>query len=319
MRYFFLFLFTLTPLLASCKGGYFSCEQKIKDSHSIVNNSLYIPVSKTQRLVFSESLPVGNIIKADKFLGLYLISGLEGFRYPFKISTHLPSGLAVVDDKMALEGKITAAQLGLDSLAKFSEVPFVPSFLSSSCCNLEGLVTSRGIIQKSYLSHFLNTKSSDYGDIGIRIDEKRCITKIDPFLKGNPFHVADIVVEFDGKKIASAERFMQNILFAKIGSLHKIKILRDKKSLNFDVKIYKRFGGGLISDTFLEQKGFYFNDDLTLKSVVGYGLKKGDELLSINGNKIGSLDDIPAAIGTKTEDMVFLFQRDGFQFFVHIN
>lgn len=319
MRYFFLFVLTLTSLFASCKGGYYSCELKIKDSHSIVNNSLYIPINKTQRLVYSQTTPIGNIIKADKFLGLYLVSGLEGFRYPFKIGAYVPSGVAVVNDKMALEGKITEEQIGLNSLAKFSEAPFVPSFLSSSCCNLEGLVTPQGIIQKGYLSHFINTKNSDYSDIGIRVDKHRAITKIDPFLKNNPFKVSDIVVAFDGKKVWSANRLMQDILFAKIGTTHKIKVLRDKKSFEFDVMTYKRVGGGLISDTFLEQKGFYFNNDLTLKSVHGYGLQAGDRLLSINGNRLNSLDDIPAAIGTKTEDMIFLFQRGGFQFFVHIN
>lgn len=319
MRYFFLFVLTLTSLFASCKGGYYSCELKIKDSHSIVNNSLYIPINKTQRLVYSQTTPIGKIIKADKFLGLYLVSGLEGFKYPFKIGAYRPSGVAVVDDKMALEGKITQEQIGLNTLAKFSEAPFVPSFLSSSCCNLEGLVTPRGIIQKEYLSHFINTKNSDYSDIGIRIDKTRSIVKVDPFLKNNPFKVSDVVIGFDGKKVLSANRLMQDILFSKIGTQHKVKVLRDKKSFEFDVSTYKRIGGGLICDTFLEQKGFYFNDDLTLKSVEGYGLKEGDKLLSINGNKISSQDDIPAAIGTKTEDMVFLFQRDGFQFFVHIN
>ncbi len=319
MRYFLLFALTLTSLFASCRGGYYSCKLKINDSHSIINNSLYIPINKTQRLVYSETKPLGKIIKADKFLGLYLVEGFKGFRYPFKIGVHTPSGIAVVDNKMSLEGKITKKQIGLDRLATFSEVPFVPSLLTGSCCNLEGVVTPRGIIQKEYLSHFINSKQVDYGDIGIRIDAKRSITKVDPFFKNNPFEVSDIVVGFDGKKVLSASRLMQDILFAKIGSVHKIKVLRDKKFCEFNVAVHQRCGGGLISDTFLEHICFYFNDDMTLKSVDGYGLKAGDKLLSINGKSVSCLDDIPAAIGRKSEDMVFLFQRDGFQFFVHIN
>ena len=319
MRFFLFFVLVLTSLSASCKGGYYSCKQKINDSHAIINNSLYIPINKTQRLVFSSTTPKGKIVKFDKFLGLYLVEGLKGFRYPFKINMHAPSGMAVVNGKTAIEGKIVHAQIGLNTLAKFSEPSFVPSFLSSSCCNLEGLVTPEGIIQKEYLSHFINAKDTDYADIGIRIDEKRCVIATDPFLKNNPFKLSDVITEFDGKKVSSASLLMQTILFSKIGTTHKIQVLREGKICEYAVKTNKRVGGGLVSDTFLEQKGFYFNKDLSLRSVDGYGLHVGDKLLSINGNKLSSLDDIPTAIGTKIDDMIFLFQREGFQFFVHIN
>ena len=115
---------------------------------------------------------------------------------------------------------------------------------------------------------------------------------------------------------------MRKILFSKIGTIHKIKIKRDSKYFNIKVKTKKRYGGGYLSDTFLEEKGIYFSPNLTIIKVSnefdGYGLKIGDQLIQVNGNKIDNIADIREHISDFKYFASLLFQRRGFQFFVNI-
>jgi len=315
--------------LYACKGGYDSCKRKIIDSHSIINQNIEIPVTTRQRLVFTRditSLANLKIIKKDPFLSLYLVKGKKYFKYPFKLNRHQSLGIAAVDKKMALEGKIRKKQIGLNNLATFNEALFTPSILMTSCCALEGLITSKGIIEKAYIKHFLNSKEIKYGDIGIRIKDKNkaiVVNANDPFMKNNQLKKGDIILAFDGIKIHNSALLMKKILFSKVGTKHKIKIKRDTKVLNLKVIIQKRYGGGYISDTFLEQKGLYFDKKLFLikldKKFKTYGLKLGDRLIQANGIKVNTQQLLRENIADFKESSLLLFQRAGFQFFVHIN
>ena len=64
-------------------------------------------------------------------------------------------GVASVDEKIAIEGKVVKKQIGLNSFATFSEPLSAPALLLNSCCTLEGIVTSEGIIEKEYVERFL--------------------------------------------------------------------------------------------------------------------------------------------------------------------
>jgi len=309
----------------SCRGGYSSCRQKVIDSKSIKNSTIQIPVKKHQRLVFSTTPPHAKILKYDPFLSLYLIEDKKGFRYPFKTNMKIPLGIAAVDNKMAIEGKIIKKQVGLNSFATFSEPLFYPSILTNSCCALEGIVTPRGIIQKEYIDRFLKVKKVEYGDVGIRVrDVKRCVlvSAYNPFLKNNPFRVGDCVVGFDGKKVKDASSFMQKILFSKIGSKHKVRVKRGSKILTFLVEVKKRRGGGYLSDTFLEFLGLSFDRELHIISIAKkaekYQLKIGDKLLEVNQKPVTNEEDILKNISKSKKDSYLLFERDDFEFFINI-
>ncbi len=321
----FLALNILLLNLYACKGGYDSCKLKITHSDAVKKYSLQIPVLKNQKLIYSRYQPNAKIIKHDPFLSLYLVKDRKKFKHPFKINNHLTLGVAAVDKKIATEGRITKNQVGLNSFAKFSEKTNTPSLLLNSCCALEGIVTSRGIIQKDYIERFLKNKSSIYGDIGIRVaNEKKniLVKRVNPFLKDNPFQKNDRIIMLDGKKIARASVFMKKILFSKVGSSHKVKIKRGSKYLTFKVKTKKRYGGGYLSDTFLEEKGIYFSNNLTILRIAnefkGYGLKIGDKLLQVNGKKINNVYEIRKYISDFKFHASLLFERDDFEFFVNI-
>ena len=311
--------------LYACKGGYASCVAKVKDSHAIQNSSLFIPISKTTRLVYTQNRPHAKILKQDPFLSLYLIEDKHPFSYPFDINMRLQLGTAMVTDKVAKEGRFVRNQIGLNTLAKYSEPLIYPALLTSSCCSLEGIVTQRGIIQKEYLNHFVRSKGSEYGDIGIRVKNEKgfvIVSASDPFMQSNPFKNGDCIVAFDGKKIEAASVLMRKILFSKVGTKHSVKVKRGKKFITYKVTADKRFGGGALSDTFLEREGIFFDKQLRLQKIASvfakYGLKIGDKLIQINGVRVKNQKELRAYLQTYKDYSSLLFERNGFQFFVNI-
>ncbi|EQB39243.1 hypothetical protein M947_07165 [Sulfurimonas hongkongensis] len=311
--------------LFACEGGYDSCKLKITHSNAIKNSTLNISVPNSKRLIYSNHQPNAKVLKHDIFLNLYLIKSKDNFKHPFTINNHLALGVASVDAKSAIEGKILKRQSGLNNFARFSEKTKTPALLLNSCCNLEGIVTDRGIIEKVYLERFLSSSSSDYGDVGIRVDDtnkKVTIQRVDPFYKNNPFKVGDIVVSLDGKKVYNSATLMRQILFSKISTFKSIKIKRGTKYYTFKVRVNKRYGGGYLSDTFLEQKGIYFSPNLCITQIRddfdGYGLKVGDRLIQVNGKKVSTTTDIATHLNDFNYAASLLFLRDGFEFFVNI-
>ncbi|MEN8302806.1 MAG: PDZ domain-containing protein [Campylobacterota bacterium] len=312
--------------LYACKGGYDSCKNKINDSNSISNNILQIPVKKHQRIIFSRTTPDAKVLKHDPFLSLYLVEDKKGFKHPFKINHRLTLGTAVVNQKEAVEGKILKRQVGLNSFAMFSECITVPSLLLTSCCSLEGIATPEGVIEKAYIDRFINIKKVSYSDIGIRVkDEKKSVVVkvINPFMQGNPFKVNDFILEVNGKRVKNASGVMRDILFSKIGSTHNVKVKRNSKVLTLKTKSQKRYGGGYLSDIFLEFVGISFDKNLKVVKIEEkakkYSLKLGDKLLKINQKEITTEADILETISKSEESTNLLFVRDDFQFFVKIN
>lgn len=321
----FVFVSFLFLNLYACKGGYASCVAKVNDSHAIQKNALFIPISKNRRLVYRQSKPHAKILKHDPFLSLYLIEDKHPFAYPFDINMRLQLGSAMVTKRSAREGRFVYNQIGLNTLAQYSEPLLYPALLSSSCCSLEGIVTQGGIIQKEYLKHFVTSKNSEYGDIGIRVKNEKAfviVTASDPFMKNNRFQTGDCILAYDGKKIKAASVLMRRILFAKVGSKHTVKIKRGKKISILHVTTHKRFGGGALSDTFLEQKGLFFDKQLHLKNVgpafAKYGLNIGDKLIQVNGVELTNQKALRKYLEKERDYSSLLFERNGFQFFVNI-
>ena len=325
LRLFLALNFLLLNLYA-CQGGFEACRLKVKHSQSILNNTLQVSVLKNKRLIYSTKTPNKKILKYDPFLSLYLVEDKKSFKHPFTINTHLALGTALINSDKAKEGKIIKPQLGLNTLANYSEKLFYPALLTNSCCSLEGIVTSKGIIEKEYIKRFLNTKNIDYSGIGIRVKDEKSfvvVTSVDPFMKENKFKIDDCILEFDNKKIKHSSIFMRKLLFSKLGTVHKIKVKRDNKIIELDVKTHKRYGGGHISDTYLEQKGIYLDKELNIVKIKSgyksYGFKLGDKLLKVNDATVNNQRQVRENISNFDESASLLFQRNGFQFFVNMN
>jgi hypothetical protein len=312
--------------LYACQGGYSSCIAKIKDSHTIQNRSLYIPIKNKKLLVFSQTPPKAKILKHDPFLSLYLIEDKNNFAYPFDLNMRLQLGSAIVNDTKALEGKFISKQMGLNKLARYNARLTTPALITSSCCSLEGIATPKGVIQKSYLKRFLSSEKVSYSDLGLRVSDQKnliVVSAVDPYRKDNLFELGDQILLFDNQKIKNAAILMQKILFSNVGSKHTLKIKRKTKILTLDVISMPLRGGGFVSDTFLEQKGIYFDDELYIvalsKKYQDFGLHIGDHLIEVNAKKVQNQKQVQENIGNFKEFASLLFERDQFQFFVKVN
>jgi len=312
--------------LYACVDGYKGCQQKIIDSRAIGVNALQVPLLKNQKLIYSNTKPDANILKHDPFLNLYLIKDSKKFKHPFRTNYKLSLGSAALTSKMITEGKIIKKQIGLNKFATFSEAVYAPSLLLNSCCALDGLITPQGIIEKEYIDNFLNSKKLEYGDIGIRVDDEKnlvIVQRVNPFDSSIEFVKGDCIVSIDKLKVKNSAEVMRKILFSKLGEKIKVKIKRENKFLTLDTTIKKRYGGGYISDTFLETKGLYFSEDLTILKIGDefkkYGLLVGDKLLQVNGKKVNTISDIRKNIEDFKHFASLLFTRENFQFFVNIN
>lgn len=311
--------------LYACKDGYFSCIAKVKDSHTIQNNSLIIPLKSNKALVYSSNIPNAKILKHDPFLNLYIVEQKHPFAYPFEINMRLQLGTAAITDTTFQEGEVLKEQVGLNQLGVYSAKIKTPALITSSCCSLEGVLTSKGFIDKYYLQRFIESKNSEYGDIGIRVKEQdKCIKVVasNPYLKDNPLKRGDCVLAYDGKKIHSAAELMREILFSNVGSKHTITVQRAGKTYTYKVVAYKRTGGGEVSDTFLEFRGIHFNKKLQVVKLnqyfEEYGLKLGDHLIQVNGVRVANQDELRTYIENFKDFSTLLFERNNFQFFVNI-
>lgn len=256
---------------------------------------------------------------------LYLIEDRSGFSYNFDINMRLQLGIAAVTQTEAKEGRILKPQVGLNSLATFSEKVKTPALLTSSCCSLEGIVTPNGVIEKEYIKRFLSSSTPDYADIGVRVADKNStivITASNPYLKENLLKIGDTVLAYDGVKMKDSASFMKEVLFSKVGSKHRVKIKRAQKVMTLSAVSKKRDGGGEISDTFLEFSGIYFNKKLEVvklsEDFKNYGLLLGDKLIQVHGVRVKTQEELRKYIQDYKDFSSLLFERKNFEFFVNI-
>ena len=323
----FLALNLLLLNILACDGGYNSCIDKVKHSKSIKNKTLQIPISKHTKLIFSKYKPNAKILKHDPYLSLYLVKDKKGFKYPFRINMNSPSGIGLVTENSGKETKISKRQIGLNQFATINTKMKVPALLTNSCCSLEGIVTERGIIEKSYIHRFLTKKDIRYADIGIRVKDTKkgiMVVSYDPFMKKNPFKKGDYILAMDGHSVKYSSTLMRRILFAKIGSTHNVKVIRDSKRININVRSQERLSGGYKVETYLEKYGLTFDKNLYIikidKTKKFYGLKLGDRLLKVNSHNVSKQEDVMKYISDFKFHPTLLFERNSnFHFFVKMD
>lgn len=316
------FTFTLFALPQDFK----SCQLKYQVSSVKINSTQAFAINDEYVLFYSEKEPTVKIIKRDPFLGLNLMKADRNFKHIFKFYNNKPKQLASVLPNEAVEGRFIQEQIGLNELAKFSSKAKKNSLISGTCCGLVGLSTGKGIIEKEYIRHFLESKEIIYSDIGIRVaDEKGVrVVEINPFFADSPFLLDDVILYMDAKKTKNAAKVSQDILFSKPGSLHYFIVLRDGKEQKIEAVFKKRLSGGLVADSFFDFFGVELDEFLLVKKdAPKYELKKGDKLLFVMGKPVKTLSNIRHVLSleksTKEKMVILLFRRNGFDFFIHFD
>ncbi|MDX1294719.1 MAG: PDZ domain-containing protein [Sulfurimonadaceae bacterium] len=326
MRAAFLAAVLLPTLLFACSGDFTLCKQKFNDARVAQSGALVIPVSESRLLIYTSKTPKAQIERSNPFLGLYIVKATEPFAYPFAMNRVKPLKTIAIDGVIALPGKVVEGQNGLNRLGRFEHPLADPAIITDACCILEGIITKEGIIEKAYIRHFLESEGAvAYGDAGFRLqeDKKRAIVEsTNPFMAGNPFRKGDQIIAYDGEKVKSAAWLMQKILLSSPGSPLAFTYMRQGNKYTTDTVLQERLGGGMLSDTYLEHAGIFFDREMTVTSLdegrAPMGLAVGDKLLQVNTDMIAFDDEVRMACTKQEEKISLLFERNGFQFFVHI-
>ena len=316
--------FTLT--LFASPGDFKSCQLKYQVSSVQLNNTQAFAINDEYVLFYSEDEPTSKIIKRDPFLGLNLMKADRRFKHIFKFYNNNPKGLAAVLPEEVVEGEFVQEQIGLNRLATFSTKAKKNALISGTCCGLVGLSTGEGIIEKEYIRHFLESEKIVYSDIGIRVADAKGVrvVEINPFFADSPFLLDDIILFMDGKRAKGAAQISRDILFSKPESLHHFIVLRDGKKEKVKATFKNRLSGGLLPESFFDFFGLELDEFLVVKKdAPKYEIKEGDKLLFVMGKPVKTLADIRQVLSleksSKEKMVILLFQRKGFDFFIHFD
>ena len=325
LRQLLLLAFLLPLTLFSAPQDFKACQLKYQVSAVKIGKAQAFAVSDKYALFYSKEEPSVRIVKRDKLLGLNLIETPKRFRHSFKFHHKFSTRLAGVLPYGITEGKLVSSQLGLNSLAKFSKSLKSNALITDTRCGIVGISTPEGVIEKEYIKHFLSSKEISYGDLGIRLIDKKgvCVVERSPFFKTMPFMAGDIIIYMDGKKAKSASEISRKILLSKPKSKHAFVVVRDSKKIKIKVEMQKRLSGGLSEDNFLDRMGFVLNENLVVtKNNTKYAVKKGDKLRVVMGQGVRTSTDVRHVLSQELPDkdstIALLFQRNGFDFFIHL-
>lgn len=315
-----------STLIYACSGDFALCKQKFNDASVAQNNGLVIPISDSRLLIYTPYTPKAEMAQANPFLGLYIVHTTTPFAYPFLLTEGKAQQIAAIDGIVAIPGRILEPQVGLNQPGRFEHPLADMAILTDACCALEGIATREGVIDKAYIRHFIRSAGSvRYGDVGFRLEaseRKLRIESVDPFMPENPFRPGDRITTFDGVGMGSSAALMQAVLLSEPGTRHSVGVQRGNASLTLEVTLLERFGGGLVSDTFLERAGICFDREMTVVTTSpqarSLGIAVGDKLLQVNAQEVAFDDDVRSALSQQQEKASLLFERDGFQFFVQL-
>ena len=312
------FLFWLLGIsLLACDAGFENCLKKVQTMDVVSKGAVQIPLKKNVTLLYSNT-PIQNALKSDPFLHLYLLRSDKKVSHPFKINKFLHNKeLASIHNEIVC-GKIVKKQQGLDHLAHFSKRIFVPSVILNGCCELVALGTPKGVIEKPYIEHFLKV-GGVYGDLGVRIADLRegaVVASRNPFVDSS-FQTGDKIISINGKSVKSAAELNRKILFSPVGSIMKVTIRRDSKEYTLNAKVFKRRGGGYISDTFFETVGIYVDEKLRVISSSNEKIHKGDRFVVVDSKWVSTQADIRKALSTlKSKEFLVGINRKGLDIFI---
>lgn len=328
----FILLFQVAFAVSFTYPDFKQCFAKNKKSFVYFGELRAIAVGKYLAVAYSKTKPTYPFIKHDPFLNLYLFKSKKPLR-PVKLkSTHglkVGEWIAGMDEQSLFAGNFAKSGDVLNSMYLQNAKIDPNSIVSCLCCEVYGLGLGEGqFIGSEYIKRFINSKSVQYGDIGVRFiqrGDKFFIEKVDPFYTKSPFKEKDQVLNINGKKIYSLKDLNQKVLFANIGSKITLDIMRDGKKIKLNAKVVSRNGGGELQDSFLEKKGVYLTKKMKIKALkkgtfgVRSGLKVGDKLLQVDQNKVTNPEELSKFLSmTKKKSVLFLFDRDNFQFFVTV-
>jgi len=310
------------------------CFDKTKHSFYKIDSNFAIAVSSNRAILFSNHKPSNlngfKIVKYNPFLNLYILETTKQLnpltiKNPSNIPTNIE--LASINIHGFKKGAFISRQNGFDEFAKVNFSNQAGSAIEGICYQLYGVgIGGNSFIEASYIIEFLKNPNIEYGDLGFRFEQvgsNLILKHVDTTINHDNFKPFDKIVSIDGKNFGSLKSLNDYILYKKPNSTVSIVLNRVGEVIKTSSKIYKKEGGGVLSDTFLERYGAYFDKNLNVISLsknsyfFKKGLKIGDKILEINRKKVSTHMDIKDIITNRDEKILrILIKRDDFTFFV---
>jgi hypothetical protein len=336
IRQLLLSLFTVT--LSANNSTYNPCFQKNSQSIYTLSGVDCLAV-ESHRLICHDpllkmkQLPKGyRELNYDPFTRTYDVRSTKKLNpVKFKGLAKIASGteLALIDKGGYRVGKIKSYANGFDRFGEFGLDNTLGKVLGAKCYTVVGIGTIKNrYIPSEFIQSFIGKGEASYGDIGVRFKQKGrryIVTKRDVYFPDNPFEVGDEIVKLNGKRYDRMDAFSFAILFAKPGTPFDVSIRRDGSLHRVKVISGQRYGGGYLTDTFLERFGLIFDKALVVQKVqpgsfaARKGIKPGDRILEFDGTPIKTINALTERISKKRlTHTSILFDRNDFQFFFTI-
>lgn len=325
-----LIFFVATALFAV---NFEPCYQK--NSSAIYNFNGYTGVgldSKTLLIVapdMPDAIKGLEITKRNTHLGVLLAKTKTPINFIKLVPTDkaLLKEVAVITKNNYEVGKILSRQMGFDT-ASFSKAVPIGSVLGIKCYMAVGIGVGKDrFIETKYIEHFLATTPLIYGDVGVRFSKKTnkpIAHLVNPYTQ-KLLKVGDEILSVNNTKINTALEFEDLVIFSSPPKELLIKVLRGKKTLTFKMPLQKLISKSYETETFLESFGVFFDKNLKIIKILDKSkaqnkrLKVGDTLLAIDQQNLSKPQEVAQYISKKPNQISnFLFQRDGFQFFIKL-
>ncbi|NOX15925.1 MAG: PDZ domain-containing protein [Epsilonproteobacteria bacterium] len=335
MRYLLSLIFAFNVLFSASfvYPNFKQCYNKEIKSIVYFGDTKAIAISGHYAVTYSKTKPKYHFVKHDPFLNLYLFYSKK-LLHPIKLKNtdklSLGEWLASISENSLYTGNFAQRGGGLDIYFKQNSKTPPNSLISCLCCQVYGIGIGDGkFISSNLLKRFLNSKKVFYGDIGARFSKlgaKVIVSSINPLFKNQKLKVGDIIKKINSKKITREEEAKNLILFQKKNQIVNIKFLRKNTLHSVKIKVQKRFGGGELSDSFLESRGLYLDKKLKIIKIVknSFGAKSGlhigDKLMQVDRISVENSSDIRKIFSkTDKKEINLLFDRNNFQFFIKVN
>ncbi|WP_082942389.1 MULTISPECIES: DUF7488 domain-containing protein [unclassified Helicobacter] len=319
-KHIFLLIACFHAALAdTSKMSYSACQAYYKQATATIDSVRVYGIEyggKPHLVAFSTTpLKSSKIIKKDSFIGLYLFEGKTPMSYrlkPLDSYAHtLP--LAAINAQKAVPGKVLNFERGVFDLGKFSAPLPEGAVISTICYQIYGFSAhGQYFVPKILIDRFLSAKGGIYGDIGVRVSENTqagantnsansvprgvIVEQVDLFFPKNVFLPKDRILRINQEPINSMADFEWKVANLTPGKTAKVAIMRGNKILELQTQIDRRYGGGLLSDSFFERYGVVLDKNLVIKGIqkpLPYELSQlsvGDKFIWIDKTPVRSND-----------------------------
>ncbi|MDR0746573.1 MAG: hypothetical protein LBE89_01630 [Helicobacteraceae bacterium] len=200
------------------------------------------------------------------------------------------------------------------------------TLLTSPCFGVTAIATDAGFIESEFLRRFIDSNQSGrffWGDLGVRL-KGFTVEFIDPFVRASPLLAGDKIVSINGVSFGGSYELERAVLLLEPETTAAIAIERGGRLVELQSPVYRRLGGFLFADTFLERLGIRFDKALFVRSVESINgrtlpIALNDRLISINGIQVADDRGVRAALSAFNGQIRLLMQRSDFQFFINVD